>query len=61
MILERTMSFQEITPDTSVYMIAGFTVFFGMMAIYLVSLFFRWRILKRKLELLKNMEKWKNS
>lgn len=48
--------FQESTPDTSAYMIAGYTVAFVIMAIYLASLFIRWRNLDRDLQTLESLE-----
>ena len=41
------MLFQAIPPDTSAYMIAGYTVFFLIMAIYILSLFIRARNLNQ--------------
>ena len=38
---------QEEIPDTSQYMIAGYAVIFGLMAIYLLSLYLRHRALQR--------------
>jgi hypothetical protein len=46
------MFFQEVTPDTSGYMIAGYVIAFGVMAIYLLSLVIRWRNLKQDLAML---------
>lgn len=43
--------------DTTNYMIAGYTVFFTVAAIYLLSLFMRWRNLKRDLSMLEEMQK----
>ena len=42
--------------ETTNYMIAGYTVFFGVMLIYLVSLFMRWRNLKQDAALLQELE-----
>jgi hypothetical protein len=50
------MFFQETTPDTSGYMIAGYAVFFIVSAIYLLSLYVRNRSLQRDLETLENLE-----
>ncbi len=50
------MLFDQGTPDTSVYMIAGYVIFFVIAAIYLVSLFVRARNLRRDLETLQSME-----
>ncbi len=53
------MFFQEPTPDTSGYMIAGYAVFFIVGAIYLVSLFVRNRNLRRDLETLEEINRKK--
>lgn len=50
------MFFQEATPNTSMYMIAGYSVFFSVTVIYLISLFLRWRNLKRDLQTLEDMD-----
>lgn len=50
------MSFLDTTPDTSSYMIAGYTIAFILLAVYLVSLFVRWRNLSRDYEVLKSLE-----
>jgi len=50
------MFFQETTPDTSGYMIAGYAVFFIVSAIYLFSLTIRNRSLRRDLETLEQLE-----
>jgi hypothetical protein len=50
------MLFEQMTPDTVKYMIAGYVVIFGVMAIYLVSLFLRWRNLRRNLQTLEEMQ-----
>jgi hypothetical protein len=39
------------------YMLAGYAVIFTVLALYLVSLFIRWRNLKRDLQLLKETQK----
>lgn len=45
-------------PDTSGYMIAGYVVFFTVLAIYILSLFIRWKNLKQEYLLLSdNKEK----
>lgn len=46
----------DAIPDTSGYMIAGYTVAFGVMAIYLASIFIRWRNLTQDLEMLENLQ-----
>ena len=42
--------------DTTAYMIGGFVVFFGVMLIYLVSFFLRFKNLKADLEVLQEIE-----
>ena len=46
---------QEGPAQTSGYMIAGYTVIFGVMALYLVSLVIRQRNLKQDLETLQEL------
>jgi hypothetical protein len=46
----------ETTPDTSIYMIAGFVVSFVTMGIYIVSLYVRSRNLTRDVETLESMQ-----
>jgi hypothetical protein len=48
--------FQESTPDTSAYMIAGYAVVFTVTAIYLASLVIRWRNLDQDLHTLENIQ-----
>lgn len=43
-------------PDTSFYMILGYTFFFIVIAIYVASLYIRSRNLKRDLETLESMQ-----
>ena len=50
------MLFQDAPPDTSAYMIAGYTVFFVVSAIYLVSLVVRRRNLEQDLKTLESIE-----
>ncbi len=50
------MFFDQGTPDTSVYMIAGYSIFFIIAAIYLISLFVRARNLRRDLDTLQSLE-----
>ncbi|MBI2757623.1 MAG: hypothetical protein HYX49_03000 [Chloroflexi bacterium] len=50
------MFFQDAPPDTSGYMIAGYLVFFIVMAIYLISFFLRSRNLKQDLSVLEDMK-----
>ena len=50
------MLFQDVTPDTVLYMIAGYAVFFIVSASYVLSLFLRHRNLKRDLETLEELD-----
>jgi hypothetical protein len=47
----------DAPPDTSIYMIAGYTVFFIVAAIYIVSLLVRWHNLHQDLTTLESIEK----
>lgn len=49
------MLFQS-TIDTSGYMIAGYTVFFSVTIVYLLSLITRWKNLQRDLETLEELD-----
>lgn len=51
------MLFQTTTPDTSLYMIAGYAIFFGVTIIYLFSLVTRWRNLLQDLVTLEELDK----
>jgi hypothetical protein len=51
------MFFQEAPAETTGYMIFGFTVIFGTMAIYLVSLVTRWRNFQKDQSVLEDLEK----
>ncbi|HZM23523.1 MAG TPA: hypothetical protein VFC02_17355 [Anaerolineales bacterium] len=51
------MFFQEPTPDTSGYMIAGYAVVFIVMGLYVVSLYLRNRNLNRDVEMLEELDK----
>ncbi len=51
------MLFQDVTPDTSGYMVAGYTIFFVLLAIYLLSLSIRARNLRQDLALLETLQK----
>jgi len=53
------MFFLETPPDTSQYMVAGYAIAFGVMLIYVVSMFIRSRNLKRDLSMLEEMDKEK--
>jgi hypothetical protein len=46
----------ETTPDTSIYMIAGFVISFVTMGIYVASLYIRNRNLKQDIETLESMQ-----
>ena len=47
-----------MTPaDTANYMIAGYTISFIVMGLYLVSLFVRWRSLQQDLTTLEELDK----
>ena len=50
------MFFQESTPDTSGYMIAGYTISFIVMALYVVSIYLRTRNLHRDKTMLEELE-----
>ncbi len=51
------MLLDAATPDTSMYMIAGYAIFFVITVIYLVSLLVRSRNLHRDLETLETMQR----
>ena len=51
------MLFDELPPDTSIYMIAGYAVFFVVTVIYLGSLFIRTRNLNRDLATLEEVQR----
>ena len=51
------MFFQEPTPDTSGYMIAGYVVAFVVMGLYVSSLYLRYRNLNRDMAMLEEMDK----
>ena len=50
------MLFQQGPAETTVYMIAGYVVIFGVMLAYLASLWIRQNNLTRDLEVLEEME-----
>ena len=50
------MFFQEATPDTSGYMIAGYAITFLVMALYVASIYLRSRNLKQDMDMLNEME-----
>ncbi|MGE5643893.1 MAG: hypothetical protein ACM3Y8_12860 [Byssovorax cruenta] len=51
------MYFQEVTPDTSGYMIAGYVIAFVLMGLYVASMYLRSRNLKQDMTMLEEMEK----
>lgn len=51
------MFFQEATPDTSGYMIAGYAVAFIVMALYVASIYLRNRNLNQDMTMLEEMDK----
>ena len=51
------MLFQETTPDTSGYMIAGFAIAFLVMAVYVVSIYLRARNLNQDKTMLEELDK----
>lgn len=53
------MYFLQSPPDTSQYMVAGYAIAFGVMLIYVGSMFIRSRNLKRDLSMLEEMDKEK--
>ena len=50
------MFFQEPTPDTSGYLIAGYAVAFLVMALYVASIYIRHRNLSRDMATLQEMD-----
>lgn len=50
------MFFQEPTPDTSGYMIAGYAIAFIVMGLYVFSLYLRSRNLRQDMSMLEEME-----
>ena len=51
------MFFQEPTPDTSGYMIAGYAITFLVMALYVASMYLRNRNLTQDMTTLQELEK----
>lgn len=51
------MFFQETTPDSSGYMIAGYAVAFIVMALYVASIYLRARNLKQDVTILEELDK----
>lgn len=50
------MFFQEATPDTSGYMIAGYVITFVVMGLYVASIYLRSRSLKQDISVLKELD-----
>ena len=50
------MFFQEATPATSGYMIAGYAVAFIVMALYVASIYLRGRNLNRDIDMLNELD-----
>jgi hypothetical protein len=55
--METHMFFQEATPDTSGYMIAGYAITFLVMALYVASLYLRNRNLQQDMTTLEELDK----
>jgi hypothetical protein len=55
--MELNMFFQETTPDTSGYMIAGYAIAFTVMALYVISIYLRTRNLNQDMAMLEEMDK----
>lgn len=53
------MFYIQAPPDTSDYMIAGYAIAFGVMFLYVASLFIRSRNLNRDISVLEEMDKEK--
>jgi hypothetical protein len=51
------MFLQDVTPDTSAYMIAGYVVTFLVMGLYLASIYIRYHNLKQDMSVLEEMDK----
>ena len=51
-----SMLLQEGPANTTSYMIAGYTIIFGVMLVYLISLLVRQRNLNRDLEVLEEIQ-----
>lgn len=52
-----TILLQEAPANTNSYMVAGYTVIFGTMLLYLLSLAVRWKNLKEDLAVLEQLDK----
>jgi hypothetical protein len=55
--MENSMFFQEATPDTSGYMIAGYVISFIVMGLYVASLYLRRRNLDQDMTTLQELDK----
>jgi hypothetical protein len=55
--MENSMFFQEATPDTSGYMIAGYAITFLVIALYVASMYLRNRNLTQDMTTLQELEK----
>jgi hypothetical protein len=53
------MLFLFQTPDTSSYMVAGYAIAFGVMFLYVASLYIRFRNLNRDRSMFEEMDKEK--
>jgi CcmD family protein len=51
------MFFQEATPDTSGYMIAGYAITFLILGVYVVSMFLRQRNYQQDMSMLQEMDR----
>lgn len=51
------MFFQDATPDTSGYMIAGYAIAFIVMGLYVASIYMRSRNLKQDISTLEEMDR----
>lgn len=51
-----SLIFQEVPAQTTNYMIMGYAVIFGLMLIYVISLYLRQRNLKQDLELMEELK-----
>jgi len=59
MVTMLNIFFQEAPAETTGYMIFGYSVIFGTLIIYLISLVTRWRNYKKDQEVLEELEKEK--
>jgi hypothetical protein len=50
------MFFDEIAPDTSIYMVSGYSIFFLIVLVYVASLFIRKRNLEQDLMTLESLQ-----